>query len=311
MLISGPRRLPGPSIWEEALMGSRNMIGRALALAGASVAVAAFASAPAVASGGGVASIEKLVPASIKSAGKLTVATDATYAPDEFVQGTKIVGMDPDLMNAIGRVMGLKVSITNVTFDDIITGMVAGRYMIGASSFTDEKSREKSVSFVDYANVGESFYTLKSGGTNIKGISSICGLTVSVETGTTEETDAKAQSKKCTKAGKKAVNTTPYPTQTAANLAVSSGRAQLGFADTPVAIYQVTKSGGKFKIVGAAYAPAPYGLAIAKSTNLTKAVKAAVVYLIKNGTYGKIFKKWGLKSVEIPASKVKINGAIF
>jgi polar amino acid transport system substrate-binding protein len=292
-------------------MGSRNMIGRALAVAGAVSALACFASASAQASSGAVPSIAKLVPASIKSGGKLTVATDATYAPDEFMQGSKIVGMDPDLMNAIGKVMGLKVTITNVTFDDIITGMVAGRYMIGASSFTDEKSREKSVNFVDYANVGESFYTLKSGGTNIKGISSLCGLTVSVETGTTEEHDAKAQSTKCSKAGKKAVNTTPYATQTAANLAVSSGRAQVGFADTPVAGYQVKQSHGTFKLVGAAYAPAPYGLAIAKSTNLTKAVKAAVLYLVDNGTYGKIFKKWGLQGIEVPASKVKINGAIF
>ncbi len=138
--------------------------------------------------------------------------------------------------------------------------------MLGASSFTDEKSREKSVNFVDYANVGESFYTLASGGSSINGIANICGLTVSVETGTTEETDAKSQSKKCTKAGKKAVNVTPYPTQSAANLAVSAGRAQLGFADTPVADYQVKQSGGKFKLVGAAYEPAPYGIAIAKNT---------------------------------------------
>ncbi len=28
-------------------------------------------------------------------------------------------------MNAIGKVLGLKVTITNVTFDDIISGMVA------------------------------------------------------------------------------------------------------------------------------------------------------------------------------------------
>ena len=88
--LSYAHRWPVPSAepvyLEEALMGSRNMIGRALALAGASVAVAAFASAPAVASSsGGVASIEKLVPASIKSGGKLTVAADATYAPDEFM----------------------------------------------------------------------------------------------------------------------------------------------------------------------------------------------------------------------------------
>jgi polar amino acid transport system substrate-binding protein len=298
-------------------MRSRNMIGRVLAVAGASVAVAALASAPAaVASSrghvasGGVASIEKLVPAAVKSSG-LTVASDATYAPDEFTQGSKIVGMDPDLMNALGKVMGLKVTITNVTFDDILSGMVAGRYNIGASSFTDTKAREKQVNFVDYANVGESFYTLKSGGASIKGISSICGMTVSVETGTTEETDAKTQSGKCTKAGKKAVSVTPYPTQSQANLAVSAGRAQLGFADTPVADYQVKQSGGKFKIVGAAYAPSPYGLAVAKSSGLTNAVHAALLYLQKHGTYQQIFKKWGLTGIEIPASKMKINGAIF
>ncbi len=295
-------------------MGSRNMIGRALAMAGASVAVAVLASAPAVASSrghvasGGVASIEKLVPASAKAKG-LTVASDATYAPDEFVQGTKIVGMDPDLVNALGKVMGLKVTITNVTFDDIISGMVAGRYNIGASSFTDTKAREKQVSFVDYADVGESFYTLKSGGANIMGISSICGMTVSVETGTTEETDAKTQSSKCTKAGKKAVSVTPYPTQSQANLAVSAGRAQLGFADTPVADYQVKQSGGKFKIVGAAYAPAPYGLAVAKSSGLTNAVHAALLYLQKHGTYQQIFKKWGLTGIEVSASGMKVDGA--
>ena len=75
---------------------------------------------------------------------------------------------------------------------------------------------------------------------------------------------------------------------------MSSGHAQLGFADTPVAAYQVKQSHGKFKLVGAAYAPAPYGIAIAKSTGLAPAVKAAMVYLIKNGTYGTIFKKWGV-----------------
>ena len=292
-------------------MGSRKMMGKVLALAGTSVAVAAFASAPAAvaASSGGVASIEKLVPASVKSTG-LTVASDATYAPDEFTQGSTIVGMDPDLVKALGKVMGVKVTVTNVTFDSILSGMVAGRYNIGASSFTDTKAREKQVNFVDYANVGESFYTLKSGGTSIMGISDICGKTVSVETGTTEETDAKAQSAKCTKAGKKAVSVTPYPTQSQANLAVSAGRAQLGFADTPVADYQVKQSGGKFKIVGAAYAPSPYGLAVSKSSGLTNAVHAALLYLQKHGTYQSIFKKWGLTGIEDSASAMKVNGAI-
>jgi polar amino acid transport system substrate-binding protein len=100
-----------------------------------------------------------------------------------------------------------------------------------------------------------------------------------------------------------------FPDQNGANLAVSSGKAQLGFADTPVAAYQVKKSGGQFKLVGAAFATAPYGLAMPKTLGLTKAVEAALKVLISNGTYGSIFSKWGLQGVAITASQVKINGA--
>lgn len=262
-------------------------------------------------SSGANAAVAALVPASIKAKGTLTVAADASYAPDEFFasNGQTVIGMDADLSKALAAVMGLKANVVNATFDSIIPGLASGKYDIGASSFTDTKAREKVVDFVDYANVGESFYTKSSGGASIASIADICGKTVSVEKGTTEEADAGTQSKKCTAAGKPAVTVLSYNDQSEANLAVASGRAQLGFADTPVADYQVKKTGGQFKIIGAAYAPSPYGLAIPKG-GLDKAVEAALKVLIQNGTYGKIFAKWGLQGIEVPASAVKINGAI-
>lgn len=260
---------------------------------------------------GANAAVQKLVPSSIKSKGTITVAADASYAPDEYFapDGHTIIGMDADLSKALGAVMGLKVKVVEATFDSIIPGLAAGKFDMGASSFTDTKAREKVVNFVDYANVGEAFYTKSQGGTTISSIADICGKTVAVEKGTTEETDAQAQSAKCKSAGKPAVTVLVYPDQNGANLAVSSGHAQLGFADTPVAIYQVRKTGGQFKLIGAQYAPAPYGLAIPKNSGLDKAVQAALKVLISNGTYGKIFHKWGLQGSEIPASGVKINGA--
>jgi polar amino acid transport system substrate-binding protein len=205
--------------------------------------------------------------------------------------------------------MGLKVQVVNATFDSIIPGLAAGKYDMGASSFTDTKEREKSVDFVDYANVGESFYTKAQGGTTIRSIADICGKSVAVEKGTTEQMDAQTQSGKCTKGGKPGVKLLVFPDQNGANLAVSSGRAQLGFADTPVAAYQVQKTSGQFKVIGAAYATAPYGLAIPKQSHLAPAVQAALKELITNGTYPTIMTKWGLNSVGIPASAVKINGA--
>jgi polar amino acid transport system substrate-binding protein len=253
--------------------------------------------------------VQKLVPASLKSKGTLTVAADASYAPDEFIasDGHTVIGMDADLMKAIAGEMGLKAKIINATFDSIIPGLAAGKYDVGASSFTDTKEREKTVDFVTYFTAGESFYTKASGGTTISTINDLCGHTVAVEKGTTEGDDAQTQSKKCKAAGKGGVTVSTFPDQNGANLAVSSGRAQLGFADSPVAAYVVKQSNGQFKLVGQSYANAPYGLAVSKNSGLTKPILAAVQDLMKNGQYKAILARWGLQAGAI--SNPKINAA--
>ncbi len=256
------------------------------------------------------AAVAKLVPAAIKSKGTITVAADASYAPNEFVgpDGHTVIGMDPDLVSALAAEMGLKVNVVNATFDTIIPGLAAGKYDMGASSFTDTKARQKVVNFVDYFLAGTSFFTKSSGGTAVNGLADLCGKSVSVESGTTEETDAKAQSTKCKSAGKGAVNVLVFPTQTAANLALSSGRAQVSMADSPVAAYQVKQAHGTFKITGQTYGTAPYGLALPKKSGLAPAVLAAMKLLVSNGDYTKILTKWGIQSGAIPAAQVKING---
>jgi polar amino acid transport system substrate-binding protein len=255
------------------------------------------------------AAIAAEVPAAIKSKGTLTVAADATYAPNEFIapDGHTVIGMDADLMQALGGVMGLKVNVVNATFDTIIPGLAAGKYDIGASSFTDTKEREKTVDFVDYFTAGTSFYAKTASNPSVKTLADLCGKTVSVEKGTTEEEESTAQGGKCTKAGKKAVTVLVYPTQNGANLAISSGRAELGMADSPVAAYQVKQSGGAFKLIGETYGAAPYGLAIPKKSGMTTPVLAALKVLIANGSYMQILTRWGVQTGAL--STPAINGA--
>ncbi len=256
--------------------------------------------------------VAALVPAALKSKGTLTVAADASYPPDEFIasDGHTVIGMGADLMKALAAAMGLKIKIVNATFDSIIPGLASGKYDAGVSSFTDTKEREKTVDFVDYFTAGESFYTKASGGATINTIADLCGHTVAVERGTTEQADANTQSKKCKAAGKAGVTVLPFADQNGANLALVSGRAQLGFADSPVAEYQVKKSNGQFKLIGQSYANAPYGLAIPKNSGLAKPIQAALLVLMKNGQYKAILTHWGVQAGAIPPSKVKINGAI-
>jgi polar amino acid transport system substrate-binding protein len=296
-----------PCVVAVAACGSSNS-----STSSASSTAASTSKSAAASSSGGTANaaVVKLVPASLKSKGTLTVASDATYAPNEFIgsDGHTVVGMDADLSKALAAVMGLKANIVNATFDTIIPGLAAGKYDMGASSFSDNKEREKTVDFVDYFIAGESFITKASGGTSISSIADICGKTVAVEKGTTEGADAGTQSKKCTSAGKPAVKILSFSDQNAANLALSSGRAQLGFLDSPIAEYQVKQSNGQFKVVGAAYATGPYGLAVPKGS-YAPALLAALKVVMQNGTYSSILSHWGLTSGAIPAAQVKINGA--
>ena len=239
------------------------------------------------------------VPAKYKSG--IVVALDATYPPDEFMQGNKIVGFDADLANALGKVMGVSMKLQNATFDTIITGIEDGRYGIGDSSFTDTKAREKQVDFVDYFVAGEAFYENSSSKAVFNGLSSLCGHTVSVETGTTEQSDAEAQAKKCN------VKVLPFANQNDANLAVSSGRAQVGFADSQVAAYIVHLSKGQFKLTGKAFETAPYGFIVAKNSGLEMPLYHAFKTIFANGEYKKILDKWGVEAGAVSAPK--LNGA--
>jgi polar amino acid transport system substrate-binding protein len=260
-------------------------------------------------SGSESAAVASQVPGAVKSKGTLTVATEAQYAPNEFIapDGHTVIGMDADLMHALGAVMGLKVNLVNSNFETIIPGLAAGRYDIGASSFTDTKEREKTVDFVDYFNAGISFYAKSTANPGVNELADLCGKTVAVEKGTVEQEEAEAQSKKCSKEGKQAVTVLSFPGQNAVNLAVSSGRAELGMADSPVVAYQIKQSNGAFKLVGKTYAFAPYGLAIPKSSGMTTPVLAALKVLIANGEYHAILAKWGLEEGAITTPT--INGA--
>jgi polar amino acid transport system substrate-binding protein len=256
------------------------------------------------------AKIAAEVPAAIKSKGTLVVATDATYAPNEFIgpSGHTVMGMDPDLAQALVAVLGLKAKLVNASFDTIIPGLASGKYDVGMSSFTDTKAREKVVDFVTYFSAGTSFYVKASGGPTINSLADLCGHSVGVERGTTQATDSTAQSAKCRKAGKATVSVHVYPDQNAANLAISSGRAQVGMADSPVAAYIVKQSNGAFKVAGKSYGTAPYGIAIPKGNGMTTPLLAAVKLLMSNGTYTTILTKWGIQGGAI--TKPAINGAV-
>jgi polar amino acid transport system substrate-binding protein len=251
-------------------------------------------------------SLSSLLPANIKTAGKLIVGVNVPYSPNEYLDPSgKVVGFDVDLMDATAKVLGLTTEYRQADFDKIIPAISAGTYNIGMSSFTDNKEREKTVDFVDYFSAG--ILWASATGKTVDPTNA-CGLTVSVQATTTEQQDElPALSKACTTAGKKAIKILSYTSQDDATNAVVLGKANAMSADSPVTAYAIKQSGGKLQQAGEIKEAAPYGWPIAKASGLIQAMQKALQSLIDKGTYDQICQKWGVQSGEIKTAT--LNGA--
>jgi len=258
------------------------------------------------------------VPASIKADGKIVIATDASYAPNEYtLEGSdEIIGMDIDLGKALGKVLGVEVEFVNASFDGILAGLDANRYELGMSSFTDTKEREQTVDFATYFEAGTSTMVRKCNPKGIETIEDLCGKTVGAQNGTTQldqltQPDAEGSVvKACTDAGKEAPTAQGFPKQTDVNAALAANRIDAYMADSPVVDYAVKKTGEAFEKAGDDTDSAPYGIAIPKTAGTMKAaVQGAVQKLIDDGAYQEILDNWGVSGGAITESKV--NGAIY
>jgi polar amino acid transport system substrate-binding protein len=249
---------------------------------------------------------KSFLPASIKKAGVIRFAVDATYRPNEFkdAKGNPI-GWGIELTNAIAAKLGVKVKYTVATFDAILPAVKGGKYDAGISSFTDTKEREAQFDFANYFTAGIQWAAPKG---KLVDPNNACGLTVAVQTGSTEADDAKAKSDVCVKAGKKAITILTYDAQDAAVSAVVLGRANAFSADSPVTADGVLQSKGKLVLSGAIYGAAPYGIPVVKGSTLAKAFSLALAEVYADGTYSKILKKWGVQAGSV--STFGINGAL-
>jgi polar amino acid transport system substrate-binding protein len=254
------------------------------------------------------ATLAALVPKAIADKGTLTIGSDTTYAPSEFLDtdNKTPIGFDVDLIKAVATTLGLTANVQTSDFSAIIPGVVqSGKFDLGVSSFTVNADREQQVDMVTYYSAGTSWAAAK--GSTLTP-DTACGKKVAVQTGTVQVDDVKARSTKCLAAGQSAIQIDQYQAQDAATQAVVTGKDDAMLADSPVVAYAVQKTGGSLQVAGAVYGAAPYGYAVAKTNaGLAKALQGAVQLLIKNGTYSAILTKWGVQLGAITADQVAIN----
>ncbi|MFC7448976.1 ABC transporter substrate-binding protein [Rhodococcus daqingensis] len=250
--------------------------------------------------------IAAALPPEVASSGRLIVGTNVPYAPNEFKdEDGNIVGFDVDLLNAVGKVLGLTVDYKQADFDKIIPAVQAGTYNIGMSSFTDTKEREEAVDFVTYYRAGIQW--AQRAGEPVDP-NNACGLRVGVQTTTTEDIDeVPAKSEACVAAGRPPIKKLKFDSQDDAANALILGRVDALSADSPVTAYAIKRSGGRLEAAGEVFDSAPYGWPLAKGSPLAPALQRAMQHLIDGGQYQQIADSWGVGSGTITQSQV--NGA--
>ena len=247
------------------------------------------------------ASVDKdaaaMVPQAIKDKGTLTVGTDASYAPSEFLggDGKTIEGFDIDLFTAVAKKLDLKVNFVSAKFDSIITGVQGGKYDVGVSSFTVNADRMKQANMVSYFNAGTQWASAPGNPKNID-VDKPCGTTVAVQQGTVQqEEDLPPKVKECKAAGKP-IKVLVYEGQDEVTANVVSGKADAMLADSPVVAYAVEQSKDKLEALGDIYDAAPYGYVVPKDqVEMADAIVAALKSLAADGGYEKALKGWGVE----------------
>jgi len=248
------------------------------------------------------------LPAAVKAAGVLKVGSDLNYAPVEFKdQNSEAAGIDPEIAEAIGKQLGLKVEIVDTTFDKLIPGLLAKQYDVVMSAMSDNRQRREGtddsgkqtspgVDFVDYFIAGTSILVQKDNPKGLKSLDDLCGHTIALQRGTTQAAIAERQIGACSKTGKPLV-VHLFDTDDQALAEVATGRAVADLNDYPVAAYvaQRNQAGKQFEVASSQLQPGPYGIAVAKDNSELRDVLAkALDQVIRSGEYDKILAKWNV-----------------
>lgn len=241
-------------------------------------------------------------PTDLITPGTLTVGSDTTYPPQEYINTTtgQAEGFDVDLIKAIAQRMGLKANVVTTKFDTIIDDLVNKRFDVVISAVTITTDRQKKVDFVPYFNAGESLLVHTGNPLNLKSTADLCGQNVGVQLGTIEQDDLKTASDACVKAGKSAIHVTVLQDQTAVIQLLANNRVVATYQDSPVTDYYNKLNPGQFTVGGSVVNAAPEGIVVRKGdTSMFNAIQTAFNQLKADGTYHNLIVKWGLTSEEL------------
>jgi len=219
----------------------------------------------------------------------LKMGTNAAFPPYEFYEGEDIVGIDAEVAALICEKLGYELKIEDMDFDSLIPAVANGKIDFVMAGLTVTEERAKSVDFSASYATGVQVVIVKED----SAITSVDDLfaeganhKVGVQQGTTGDLYATWD---IADAGLGTVE--PFKTGADAVLALTSGKVDCVIIDNEPAKNFVAANEG-LKILDTEYIIEEYAIALAKDSELTEKVNAALEELIADGSVQAIINKY-------------------
>jgi polar amino acid transport system substrate-binding protein len=252
------------------------------------------------------------LPERIKTARKVTVATEPVYPPMEYKDPAtgELKGIDIDLGRALGKQLGVEVVWTETSFQQIVSSVATGRVDLVHSGMADTPKRRESLDFVDYMKSGPQFYSVASRRNDFKTPSDLCGKTIGMSKVTLFPDQAtKWSAQNCEAAGRPPIVIFGTANSADARTQLKQGRVDAAVQGLETLPYLMNQEKDAYFLIGEPFAEVYQGIGFAKDNPaLRDAYAAAFKALIANGEYRKILAEQGLEATALDA--VYINGEV-
>ncbi len=219
------------------------------------------------------------------------VATDATYAPMEYMENEKVVGFSHDVLDAAAKSQNVKLEFLNTPFKGLFANVDKGDSDIGLASITISDERKQQLDFSEpYFEATQMIMVTDRNISTVKSFADLKTRSASVQAATSGDLILQDLQ------GKDSQNIKRFETMPLAFKELESGGVDAVVGDSSVVGYYVSQNPNAklHTLVDPSFVREQYGFAFKKGRNdgLREAINKGLSQIKTNGTYDKIHTQW-------------------
>jgi polar amino acid transport system substrate-binding protein len=236
--------------------------------------------------------------AEIKKRGELLAATEMQFPPFDISDNGVYKGVDRELVDAVGKEMGVKVSYIDLPWTSVLPGLDAKKFDICIAPVTITTERMKRYAFTVPIADATAALMKRADDKSIMKPQDIAGKTVGGQKGTSQVEQLKAFAAKLPKP----VEVKEYVDNNQSYADLAAGRIDASVNSLPNLAYAAAQRSDTFAMVLPPFGAPTYFSWVTRldDKSLVDAINAAILKVEADGTMAKIQKKWFGQTMELP-----------